>query len=128
MKRKFKIALWVFLGFIIIMAIMFLWAVIDPIRYKNITINDVRLANLADGEYEGTFKGGRFSNTVVVTIMNQKIVNIKKTKPLSTSTDDLYKQIYNEVIKKQSLNIDTISGASVTTKTALKAIENALLK
>jgi len=128
MKRKFKIGLWVLLGLVVIAVVMASWAAVDPIKYRNLTVNDVKLAKLSDGVYEGSFNGGRFSNAVVVTVKDHKITEIKKTKPLSTPTNDIYKQIYDEVMRKQSVHIDTVSGASVTTKTALKAIENALSK
>jgi len=128
MKKGSKIVLWVLLCLGIIMVLMASWAAVDPIKYRNLIVNDVKLDNLSDGVYEGSFNGGRFSNAVMVTVKDHKIIEIKKTKPLSAPTDDLYKQVYDEVMKKQSVHIDTVSGASVTTKTALKAIENALSK
>jgi uncharacterized protein with FMN-binding domain len=128
MKKKLKIGLWILLGLVVIVIVMTSWAAMDPIKYRNLIVNEVKLDNLSDGIYEGSFNGGRFSNAVMVTVKDHKILDIKKTKPLSAPTDDLYKQVYDEVMKKQSVHIDTISGASITTKTALKAIENALSK
>jgi major membrane immunogen (membrane-anchored lipoprotein) len=42
------------------------------------------------------------------------------------SVEDVRQRIYAKVMEKQSLQIDTVSGATVTTLTTLKAIENAL--
>jgi uncharacterized protein with FMN-binding domain len=124
MKKRSKIILWVLLGFVIIIVAMTAWAAIDPIRYRNLVVNDVRLENIPDGLYEGSFKGGRFTNSVEVTIKDHRITDIRKI-GTSIPTEKIYKQIYDKVMEKQSLAIDTVSGASVTTRTALKAIENA---
>jgi uncharacterized protein with FMN-binding domain len=36
--------------------------------------------------------------------------------------------LYDRVIESQSLQVDTISGATLTCKARLKAVENALIK
>jgi len=125
MNRKLKISLWALLGLAIVVIGMVSWAAVDPIRYRNLIVNDVNLEELPDGVYKGSFKGGRFSNSVEVTIKDHSIVDIKKASR-STPTEKLHRQIYDKVIEEQSLAIDAVSGASVTTNTALKAIENAL--
>jgi len=125
MKKRTKVILWVVLGFVIFMVIMAGWAAIDPIRYRNLVVNDIKPENIPDGVYEGSFKGGRFSNSVEVIIKDHRIVDIKKIGS-PTPTEKIYRQIYDKVMEKQSLAIDAVSGASITTKTSLKAIENAL--
>ena len=127
MSKRRKIILRVLLILVIIIVGMVSWAAVDPIRHRNLIVNDVNLENLPDGVYEGSFKGGRFANSVEVTIKDHRIVAIKKVRS-STSTEKLHRQIYDKVIEAQSLTIDAVSGASVTTSTALKAIENALSK
>ena len=125
MRKKRKIVLWILLALAIIIIGMVSWAAVDPIRYRNLAANNVDLENLPDGVYKGSFKGGRFSNSVEVTVQDHRILDIKKIKP-SGKTEKLYRQIYDKVIEEQSLAIDAVSSASVTTNTALKAIENAL--
>ena len=125
MSKKRKIILWVLLGLVIIIIGMVSWAAVDPIRYRNLAVNNVSFENLPDGVYAGSFKGGRFSHSVEVTIKDNRIVDIRKIKP-SKPAEKLYRQIYDKVIEEQSLTIDAVSGASVTNNTALKAIENAL--
>jgi uncharacterized protein with FMN-binding domain len=125
MNRKLKRVLWVLMGIVAIGILVISWAAVDPIRYRNLIVKDVSLENLPDGIYTGSFKGGRFANSVEVTIKDHKIAHIRNTKP-SAQAKKLHEQIYDRVMEEQSLAIDTVSGASVTTKTALKAIENAL--
>lgn len=125
MKRRNKIILWIVLGIVILMVVMVGWAAIDPIRYRNLVVNDVKLDEIPDGVYEGSFKGGRFSNSVEVTIKDHRIVDIRKDGSFKPA-GKVYGQIYDKVMEEQSLDIDTVSGASITTRTSLKAIENAL--
>ena len=127
MNKKLKIFLWILLGLVIIAALAAAWAAIDPIRYRNLAVNDVNIENLPDGVYEGTFKDGRFTNSVEVTVKDGRITDVKGVKSPG-STEKLYKQIYDKVVEEQSLAVDSVSGASITTKTVLKAIENALSK
>lgn len=127
MGRRLKIVL-IVVGIIIVAMIGFAgWAYMDVMKYKDLDINEVDLASIADGSYEGTFDGGRFSNSVEVTVSDHKIVDIKK-QGRSGPQGEVYQGIYAKVIEKQSVKIDTVSGASVTTLTTLKAIENALSK
>jgi uncharacterized protein with FMN-binding domain len=43
-----------------------------------------------------------------------------------TSDAHVQRQVISRVVETQSLQVDTVSGATVTTRAALKAIENAL--
>jgi uncharacterized protein with FMN-binding domain len=125
--RKLKIVL-IVIGAIVVFALGLAgWAYIDVVKYRELVIKDVDLRNIPDGVYEGTFKGGRFSNSLEVTVKDHRIVDIKRIGSRA-SVEDLYQKIYAKVIESQSLQIDTVSGATVTTRTTLKAIENALLK
>ncbi len=120
-----KIILLVVAGIVVLGSGLAIWAYSDVVKYRNIDINETNLADLPDGAYKGSFDGGRFTNSVEVTVIDHKIEHIKLI-DAATKVKDLYDLIYDEVIKKQSLKVDTISGATVSTKTALKAIENAL--
>lgn len=125
LSRKLKVIL-IVIGAVIAVALGFAgWAFVDVIRYNELVIRNVDLPNIADGVYEGSFEGGRFSNSLEITVKDHEIVDIKMLKS-STSQEDICRRIYAKVIGKQSLEIDTVSGATVTTLTTLKAIENAL--
>jgi len=122
-----KIILLVVGGIVIVASGMAVWAYLDVAKYKDISIGEINLNEIPNGEYKGTFIGGRFTNSVEVIVIDNRIENIKLIDS-EGKDENLYNQIYDEVKKKQSLKVDTISGATVTTKTALKAIENALSK
>ena len=125
LSRKLRIVLIVVGVVVVIILGLIGWAYVDVIRYNELVIRDVDLQNTADGVYEGSFKGGRFSNSLEVTVRDHTIVDIKRLKS-SMSQEDVRQKIYAKVMEKRSLQIDTVSGATVTTLTTLKAIENAL--
>jgi uncharacterized protein with FMN-binding domain len=122
---KLRVILIVIVAVIAVTLALIFWAYVDVMRYNELAIRDVNLQNIANGVYEGSFKGGRFSNSVAVKVRDHAIVNIKELKS-STSQKDVRQKIYSKVIENQSLKIDTVSGATVTTLTTLKTIENAL--
>lgn len=93
---------------------------------KNIEINNVNMSKINDGVYTGKYYANdTVGAKVKVTVKNKKITNIdfiehkygkgKKAEVITSS-----------VVEKQSLNVDTISGATGSSKVILKAIENAL--
>lgn len=90
---------------------------------KKIEINDVDLQAIEDGVYQGSFTAGRFGNKVEVTVRQGQIAEIVL---LEGSQTDLMNNVLARVKKAQSLQIDMVSGATVTTKAILKAVENAL--
>lgn len=95
---------------------------------KKTVINDISLANVKDGTYEGIYKGNRWANTTLVTVNNHQITNVKVTKKQLVDQPDFINKIIVKVMEKQSLKIDTISGATISTKAYLIAIQRALEK
>lgn len=95
-------------------------------RTKNAIISDVNLSRVPDGVYKGSYSGGRWSNQIEVTVSGGKIVTVVTSKPMLISMEEIAQKVYSAVVEKQSLQVDTVSSATVTTKAVLKAIENAL--
>ena len=84
--------------------------------------------NLKDGTYSGTGKGRNGNIEVSVKVENSKVTNITI---ISSSEDAQYfnkakSGIISSVIDKQSLNVSTISGATMSSNGILEAIANAL--
>ncbi|KNZ40933.1 FMN-binding protein [Acetobacterium bakii] len=93
---------------------------------ENLAINAVDLSKIEDGTYSGSYEAGRWTNTVEVTVSDQKIAQIHVVKTVSFENQEATNEIINSVIEKQNTTVDTISGATVTSKAYLKSIENAL--
>lgn len=94
---------------------------------RNVTIDKIDFSKLKDGTYIGDYEGGMYkwrTNKVEVTVKSGKVTDIKL---LSTVAEyDRTQEVYDKVIDKQSLQVDTISGATLTCKALLKGVENAL--
>jgi uncharacterized protein with FMN-binding domain len=97
---------------------------------KNKTIhaqlNGISLASVADGTYEGSYSGFRWSNTVSVTVQDHQIVDIQQVKPQVVASQDTIDKLVASVVSAQSTDIDVVSGATADTKAFLSAVEDAL--
>ncbi len=89
-------------------------------------ISPADLSALSDGSYQGTYKNARWSNTVEVTIVANKIVDVKILDDVAIAQEDVTKELIQKVIQKQNIDVDTISGATATCNAYLKAMEDAL--
>jgi len=107
-------------------------SVIGTIFFRNtankvaeIVISTPDLDKINDGQYQGTYATEMIAVTVAVKVQNHQITSIDilehktgKGKPAEVITAD--------VIAQQSLNVDTITGATASSKHILKAIQVAL--
>ena len=99
---------------------------------RNVTIENIDFPSLADGTYTGYYEGGMYKwreCEVEVTVSLGKVKEIKllnSKDPGGNNAD--HDKLFNRVINEQSLQVDALSGATLTSKAYLKAIEIALLK
>jgi uncharacterized protein with FMN-binding domain len=119
-----------FIGIVIVIIIVFFitFAIYMNIGQKEVTavkINYINLNNVKDGKYIGEFNGYRWSNTVEVTVLDNKITDITFIKGQVFRDKEFEDKLISEVIEKQSIDVDTISGATISSKAILKAIDNA---
>ncbi len=142
-RKKGKIKVWIVILVIIgVIGIALLGGIMgtEPGRreIRNLTINDINFKNLRDGTYVGEYKGKKdsFRNTrVEVTVSSGRVTGIKvlkgalnkEGKPAEiNSKGSTVEDLFEKVIETQSLQVDVISGATLTSKTHVKAVENAL--
>lgn len=99
---------------------------------RNLPLNAVDFNRLKDGTYTGYYEGGMYkwrANKVEVTVISGKVADIKLVSPINGDKEPGKKvELYDRVIKEQSLKVDAISGATLDSKAYLKAVENALKK
>ena len=99
---------------------------------RNLPLSDIYFNNLSDGTYIGYYEGGMYKwrvCTVEVLVNSGKVRNIEmlsSSDPGAKNTSDSL--LFDRVVKAQSLQVDVISGATLTSKSYLKAVENALSK
>lgn len=93
---------------------------------SQLVINDVNLAVLDDGVYQGKYASGRWSNQIEVEVNNHQISKITIVKDVMFARPEITDELFKNVIDSQSLIVDVISGATVTSRVYLKSIEQAL--
>jgi len=112
---------------IVILIVMFLKITDGLSEGEKAALNGIDLAAISDGSYTGTYNFKRWSNTVTVHVENHRIVAIDIVEDvMAEGATNCSDDIIMRVIEAQSTDIDTVSGATVTSKAYLKAIENAL--
>ena len=94
---------------------------------KNITIGKIDLSKVSSGTYLGSFDALEVGADVSVTVDNHKITAIKIIHH-KNARGKRAEVMPERVIAAQSLQVDTISGATNSSKVILKAIDNALEK
>lgn len=128
MKLLLKIVLTVFLIFVLIGCGGIFYMSRGLESGKNVVIENVNPSTLSDGSYHGKYSAGRWTNEVKVAVKGGKIIGIDIVKDVTFSKPEWTEELFTRVIEKQSTAVDITSGATVTSKAYLKAIENALKK
>ena len=97
----------------------------------NLPLNRVDFTRLKDGTYTGRYNGGIYKwrvNETEVTVTGGKVTGIKLISGVEKRDGDSMEMLYDRVIKDQTLQVDTISGATLTSKAFLQGVENALVQ
>lgn len=102
-----------------------LLAVAFLLRPQTLEIGSVDLHTVSDGEYIGICHNKILFAVVQVKVKNHEITGIEILEHKSSYMKQA-KQIAANVCSGQSLDVDAVSGATLTSDTVLKAIENAL--
>ena len=91
-------------------------------------IASIDLMRISNGVYKGNFTTPYNGYIAEVTIHNHAIqgIEIYLKDNFLTYYDQEAQAIVNRILKEQRTNVDVISGATVSSKAILKAIENAV--
>ena len=99
---------------------------------RSLPLDAVDFSKLNDGTYHGAYEGGMYkwrANACDVTVTNGKVTGIQLAVSQDPGSENTQHQtLYDRVIAAQSLQVDTISGATLTSKAYLQAVENALVQ
>jgi uncharacterized protein with FMN-binding domain len=136
--RKMGIALLVIVGLIVTgLAGGILMDAPGRREAADLVIQPVDFNRFRDGSYTGEFVGVKSharDTKVEVTISGGQITDIailkgavdKNGKPAQMNGGKTMDDLFGQVLKTKSLQVDVVSGATLTSKTHLKALENAL--
>ncbi len=98
---------------------------------RNLAILDIDFKTLRDGTFTGFYEGGMRGwreNECTATVSGKKVVDIRLVYSKEDRPEEFFTDLYGRVLAKQSLQVDVVGGATLTSKAHLKALENALLK
>ena len=133
MLKKVLIVVLGIIAMVIAGGVIYWWPLLskEHREARNLPIRAVNIRNLNDGTYIGEYEGGMYkwrANEVQVTVSSGKVIDIKLLMSKANRPPEFTNELYGRVIKSQSLQVDTISGATLTSKAYLKSVENALDK
>jgi uncharacterized protein with FMN-binding domain len=128
MKKRYIVIAAVILFFIIAAsAVKIIFSKAESAQQELIDteINDVDLASARDGTYTGRYSAFPVSAEVSVTVKNHLITDIEIIKHFNGEGQGA-EVIPERVIDLQSLKVDCVSGATISSKVILMAIYDAL--
>jgi len=125
-KRKGRIALIAALAVLALLVAGALLLTSGLAEGAKAQLNGVDLQNKPDGEYIGAYNFGRWTNTLAVQVKDHRITGIDIRRDVMARIPNCSDEIFRRVIEAQDTKVDAVSGATVTSKAYLKAIENAL--
>lgn len=126
MKKSLKVLKWMGICFVILLAVMVVFATQGLDRAMNLSLQTVDLNRISDGLYTGAYEDGRWSNTVAVTVSSHVITGIQALK-VPQGRASLSAELTAKVITAQSPAVDAVGGATASSRSYLKAVETALL-
>ncbi|ABR35192.1 FMN-binding protein [Clostridium beijerinckii] len=89
-------------------------------------IKDVKQKKYNDGTYTGVGQGKSPELKVAVTIKDDKITNVEIVSNNETKGKEALNTVPKEIIDTQSTSVDVVSGATMTSKGIMEAVNNAL--
>ena len=96
---------------------------------NEMVISDISAEELMDGDYEGEYGYGKNMYYVKVTVLGGEITSIDlaaDTKESNLEYVDKASVLIDDIIETQSISVDCVSGATRSSKSILKAVQNAL--
>lgn len=94
---------------------------------KAMTVGEVDVSLLPDGEYRGRMDTTGIKAEVLVTVQGGRMTGIDIVEH-DNGMGETAERIVDDVVAAQSLQVDAVSGATLSSKVILKAVEEALTK
>ena len=122
-----KKAIFVIAAAVVIPAVIMGAGIIHSVlSVRNMEISEADISSLPDGVYRGREDYLGFTCNAEVTVRGHRIEDVKLSEDRTDAWVEKAKGVGAEVVKKQSLKVDAVTGATITSKAMLKAIEKAL--
>lgn len=129
-KRKHKKAALIFLFFsaaAIFMTVLVGMVLVPEYRAaEEMEIVEIDLRRIPDGTYYGTAETIMAAADVAVTVEEKRITKIELIRHVH-SNGAMAEAVLDQIIEKQTLSVDAVSGATISSLVLLKAVEEALI-
>ena len=122
MTRKKKLIIAIIVSIVLVLAVLIFLNLPKPVTSTDASFD---LTETANGTYTGNCDNGLVKVLVDVTVKDHTIIQIDLLKH-DNGLGGNAEVITDTVVQNQSVEVDTVSGATMSSKTILKAIENAL--
>jgi uncharacterized protein with FMN-binding domain len=118
---------WTAIPALLLIAVVFLGAALfwGAREIRDISIGEVDLQGLADGTYTGEVDAGLIRALVQVQVAGGRITAVTILEH-DNGRGQAAEAVAYRVVEEQSLLVDTVSGATLSSKVILKAAERAL--
>lgn len=123
MKKKIPIILVGTIVFVLIGTSLYLQSFVKAVNH--IAVSNPAMADIPDGIYVGDYSVAPVYVKAEVSVKEHTITGIKILEH-ENGLGGKAEKIIDAVISRQSLEVDAVSGATVSSKCIVKAIENAL--
>lgn len=128
MKRGLKILGIVILIFAVAIATLYVWMTIDQnSKISQLVFEEIDMSQVMDGTYTGAASTGLVSVEARVTVAGNKITGIELLKH-DNGKGGKAEVIINDMIQRNTYDVDGVSGATASSQTIKSAVCNALLK
>lgn len=122
--KKLIISLLVIL-MIIILAIAVIYLFTDVLNADKIIVNEIDLSDIKDGSYEGIYETTLVKATVKVHVLGNNIVKIDLLRH-ENGFGKKAETVLRDIVESNSLLVDTVAGATYSSKVLMKAVEDAI--
>ena len=121
MKKSKKAMIVVCIAFVLLLVIGIIAVGIIVNRANNLSIQTPALSEISDGKYIGEYPVPPVFVKVEVTVEHHQITDVDILRH-ENGLGSPAESVVDDVIQNQSLDVDAISGATVSSKCILKAI------
>lgn len=108
----------------VLLALPFGMRGMDEVRSQ--TVVPLDMGTVADGVHEGQYCHARWCYKVRARVAGGRIDCLWTVQPKDSPSDSFNRKVYKQVLERQNVFADAVSGASITTRAVMKAVENAL--
>lgn len=96
-------------------------------KVDEIPVSNPDMGNIHDGTYRGEYSVAPVYVKVEVSVADHEITDVRILEH-GNGLGGKAEKIADDVVRTQSLDVDAVSGATVSSKCIVKAVENALQK